>query len=943
MNNRINNNLPLIITALALMAVVLVVICAWLKKKENQDNETAENLIPEIRNFYFDLSGKYIAHSDELAVKNKFADLYSAVSKLVIRPKNSKYGAISKFKNDYKNIHGFIEGQNREFIDSEKAKYDYLLSDIDGRSLDDQQREAVISDEDHNLVIAGAGSGKTLTISGKVKYLCETKGIKPEDILLITFTRKAAQEMTDRIADRLGYNVQATTFHKLGLDILKMAKKKTYDVKDDIRQFFEDYFEKTIGKDKKMLQALMNFFAYYLQLPTDLNNFDSLGDVYEHEKSMDLETIKSRYDKASYAEEKANEVYDERISLKRERVKSLQEVEIANFLFLHGIRYEYEALYRFQDKTSERRAYKPDFYLPGYDIYIEHFGVNRNNKCPWLSPIEEEKYVEDMKWKKDTHRQNGTKLVCTYSYYYSEGILLSKLEELLLKEGVEFKEIDIEEIFNAVYVKQGKKYFSEFISLCCTFISLFKSNGYKLNDLEGLNYKSKQYNNAFFRNRLDLFKDIIYTLIDEYNTYLRDAGAFDFSDMIIESTEAIKEGFRVHDYKYVIIDEYQDTSVARYKLVKAILDQTKAKLFCVGDDWQSIYRFAGSDISLFTSFEKYFGYTKTTKIEKTYRNSQELIDEVGRFIMMNPQQIKKNLLSDKRTDKPIVFLRYSDSNRTEVIKKIFDAIFLASGKGASVLLLGRTNYDFEIIKESNLFYGKNFEELHYKASPETPITFMTVHRSKGLEADNVVLLNFENSIMGFPNKIADDPILETVLSELDQYIYAEERRLLYVALTRTKNRSYVLTNADCPSEFIKDFPETDNTPQYGKRIDVKDTQSLCPRCKTGHLVKRINEKTHKTFIGCSNYPKCTYAINDVKAVENNNICPRCGGFLTLRTGKRGAFYGCSNYPKCTYTKEYKERKYCPKCGSELKLRKGTYGLFWGCSNYPRCKYIEKEQ
>ena len=365
-----------------------------------------------------------------------------------------------------------------------------------------QQREAVISDEKYNLVVAGAGSGKTLTISGKVKYLCEAKCIDPEDILLITFTRKAAQEMTDRIVGKLGFPVHATTFHKLGLDILKDAGKGNYDVKDDMRQFFEDYFSKDINSDKEMLQDLINFFAYYLQLPSDLNNFDSLGEVYEHEKSMDLETIKSKYNKASFVEENKISNTESKLTLKQERVKSLQEVEIANFLFLHGIRYEYESQYKYQDQESSRKVYRPDFYLPEYDIYIEHFGVDKNNRCPWLSRIEEEKYVEDMNWKKQWHKKNRTTLLCTYSYYYSEGILLSELEKMLKEKNVRFKDVDLEDVFNSVYKSQGKKYFSEFISLCCTFISLFKSNGYELEDLEKLNYKSREYDNNFFRNRL---------------------------------------------------------------------------------------------------------------------------------------------------------------------------------------------------------------------------------------------------------------------------------------------------------------------------------------------------------------------------------------------------------------------------------------------------------
>ena len=936
-------NKTVIIAAVVAVLILIAAIAFVLAKKKEQENERkAKELIPEIRNFYDAFNrDEYIVHSNELSVKDKYRDLHIRASKISLKTSSDKFETIRKFRNDYSDLHRYVENLNRQYIQSENAKYNALFSNIDGKSLDAQQREAVISDEEHNLVVAGAGSGKTLTISGKVKYLCETKGIRPEDILLITFTRKAAQEMTDRIADKLGYPVQATTFHKLGLDILKESGSGVYDVKDDMRQFFEDHFSKNIDDDKEMLQNLISFFAYYLQLPSDMKNFDSLGDMYEHEKSMDLETIKSKYDKASFVDENKLRNKETKLTLKQEKVKSLQEMEIANFLFLHGINYEYEAMYPYQDNESYRRSYKPDFYLPDYDIYLEHFGVDENNTCPWLSSIEEDKYIEDMLWKKEWHRKNKTKLLCTYSYYYSKGILLTELEKMLKQNGVEFKEIDLVDVFNAVYKTQGKKYFSEFISLCCTFISLFKSNGYEVKDLDSLDYKSKQYDNNFFRNRLKVFKDIISKLLVVYNDYLKENNAFDFSDMINLSTKTIRNGYQVHKYRYVIIDEFQDTSVARYRLVKAILDQTGAKLLCVGDDWQSIYRFAGSDISLFTSFSEYFGYTKTMKIEKTYRNSQQLIDEVGRFIMKNPQQIRKNLVSGKSLEGPISFWNYYGNGAAYELRKIMDYLLNKSGSKSSVLLLGRTNYDFEIIKDSELFYGKDVEHLHYKYSPDTPVSFLTVHRSKGLEADNVILLNFENSVLGFPNKIADDPMLEIVLSKADEYMYAEERRLLYVALTRTKNRVCVLVNGEKPSEFMTDFPISDNVLETDKITEQNDTETLCPKCKTGHLVRRKNEKTGTIFIGCSNYPKCDYTVNSTRAVEDRKRCPRCGGFLTLRPGKYGAFYGCSNYPNCQYTEEFNEYKRCPECGSEMKIRKGKTGLFWGCSNYPNCKHTEK--
>lgn len=230
------------------------------------------------------------------------------------------------------------------------------------------------------------------------------------------------------------------------------------------------------------------------------------------------------------------------------------------------------------------------------------------------------------------HKQNQTTLLETYSYYSSEGRLLTELEAMLLAKGVEFKEPDFNSIFNAIYEEAGEKYFSEFISLCSTFITLFKSRGESIDEIDKLQHSKQIKETAFYRERTRLFLQIIKPIIVAYNAHLSEIGAVDFSDMINEATRIVCGGYRVHPYKWIIIDEYQDISVSRFKLVKAIIDQTGAKLLCVGDDWQSIYRFTGSDISLFTHFSEFFTDPVILRLEQTYRNSQQLIDVAGMFI-----------------------------------------------------------------------------------------------------------------------------------------------------------------------------------------------------------------------------------------------------------------------------------------------------------------------
>ena len=868
-----------------------------------------EALYAQIALFKDDLKaqeGKYTNQDEAIQFRDKWADLYKEAKAARLGKKSPLWEERKQFTDTFDRLAEVLTGYNSAVIAAESKRCDALLSDIDGKNLDPQQRAVVLCNEKRMLVLAGAGSGKTLTIAGKVKYLCQEKGVSPEDILLIAFTHKSAEEMTDRISGKLGIPVSATTFHKLGLDLIREAEGKRPDVYEGLTDFCRDYFQNVITTQAGQVRCIIEFFAYYLHIPADMEQFSSLGEAYDYEKSVDLETLRSKYDQAKWIGKKEQSKKEQQRTLQDERVRSLEEVSIANFLFLNGVQYEYERPYPFPDNDPDRKPYHPDFYLPEYDIYLEHFGINREGKLPWLSAVEEEKYQEGMAWKRQVHKKNGTKLLETYSYLSSEGRLLEYLDSLLKKNGVKYKEPDFTDIFESVYEKQSDRYFSEFIKLCATFVALFKSQGHKIDDLGSLQDNGVSSQMPFFRKRNAAFKMIVRPLMEAYDAFLREKGAVDFADMINLAAENVTAGQKVHPYRYVIIDEYQDISYARYRLVKAILDQTGANLLCVGDDWQSIYRFAGSDISLFTDFERYFGRSVIMRLERTYRNSQQLIDEAGRFVLRNPYQLKKSLVSPKSLDYPISFFCY-DIAPFQMLRKAIDKIISEFGKDSSILILGRNKFDFEILIGSQLFQWHRDGTLMYWDSPETPIRFLTAHKSKGLEADNVILLNFQNSTLGFPNKIADDPVLALVLAEPEDFLYAEERRLLYVALTRTKNRVFVLTDSRKPSEFFKEFKPSKSVFILNKETDIADLP-CCPKCRTGYLLSRRNERTGKFFVGCSNYPKCDYVVRDVTVLTEQKVCPQCGGFLVRRRGQYGEFYGCTNYPRCSYTEQISVEK-----------------------------------
>lgn len=789
-----------------------------------------------------------------------------------------------------------VAQHNREFVERESARLSGFFDSLAGYPLDSQQKECCIVDEDAGIVIAGAGSGKTSVIMAKVAYLVKIRHVPPENILLISFTNKAANEMSERISGCLGESkVSASTFHKFGLEVIKCFAKDRYDIADET--FLKRAIHKALtGNDDyapELYESAVDFFAYHFNADDgDDSKYETFADKIEHDKCQDLHTLKSLITGIG-----------ENITLGGEQVKSAEEVLIANFLFLNGIEYVYEKLYdKPYDDDGQHRAYHPDFYLPEYDVYIEHYGIDELGNPPhFFSPVEQQKYKTGIEWKRSLHAAAKNKYIESYSWWVIKGVIFENLKSELLKNGVVFRPRDRHEVLKLLREKAGNK-FDDTENLLATFITLFKSNGYDVPKFDEMLQEETNTKKATLRQRS--FLRLAKSLFIRYERELSNENVFDFSDMINKAT-AIVDKLPKHTlgFSYVIVDEYQDASMSRMKLIKAIIGNTGAHLFCVGDDWQSIYRFAGSDISLFTHFSEYVGHAAVMRIENTYRNSQELIDIMGRFVMMNPRQIPKALRSGRNCASPIEIVTYDgDEGKQVALRDIARRIYkLVNGQEVTVLLLGRTKYDNKVLRESQLFVPDGgVGRYKIPQAPNLKFEFLTVHKSKGLEGDYVVLLNADSGSLGFPNMVADDPILQLVLGKAEDYEFAEERRLFYVALTRTRNKSYVLVPRNRYSSFIDDLCGIGVECKNMKSAETNAQLVACPKCGKGHLVGRRG--THGMFSGCSNYPQCDYTVN-FTVTPDTPRCPACGGFLAKRYMKtrRVPFWGCTNYPHCGYT------------------------------------------
>lgn len=742
-----------------------------------------------------------------------------------------------KFIETYEQLPSKLQAYNDRLANQKAADAAKLILPVEGKMLDEQQMRCITKNVRNHLVLAGAGTGKTTTIVGYVKYLLKKEICTPEDILVLSFTNASASEMSTRLNKEIGRPVTAQTFHKLGLDIITSVQgKKPKIYSSDIRQFV-----------RKQLDLLTQDAAYLRELCIYL--------IYNEAKQ------KSEFDFQTEEEYCAYLKYNSPVTLKKEIVKSYGELDIANFLTQNGITYVYEQEYPVDTRTSEFGQYHPDFYLPDYDLYIEYFGINRQGEVPpYFSGKSgmsaSQTYQAGIKWKRELHRQNGTHIIETYAYEKFEEQLLPTLEEHLKKAGVVFTPMSTEEMWGEINGNNNQK-LDRLTELFGTVITLLKSNNCTLDNIRNRNHN--------FRNipSIDAVIGLIEPIYNNYQDMLRIHGEIDFNDMLHLAFVYVQSGKFIHPYRYVIIDEYQDISQARYRLLDIMRQQKDYQLFCVGDDWQSIYRFNGSDIGFILNFEKYWGASEISRIETTYRFPQSLIDVSSSFIMKNPEQKRKQLRS------AIVDHGFS----MEKITGYTDAYcveFLADRlkelpQGSSVLFLGRYRFDIRILDKQQYFsYQYNTAvgmiEVTYARRSDLQISFMTVHSSKGLQADYVFLLNNKAYGMGFPSQIADAPILQLLLDNCDHFPFAEERRLFYVAITRAKKKVWLVTLKGNESVFVKEVDEV-----HGKNMQKE--QYTCPLCG-GHLVRRSGP--YGDFFGCSNYKTngCRFKRN-IKKVEHS--------------------------------------------------------------------------
>ena len=719
------------------------------------------------------------------------------------------------------NLKSMFEEKNQEILNAELISQKQFLENIESKPLSMEQGTAVITFDNRVLLVAAAGSGKTSVMVARAAYATLKKFVDPSKILLLAFNKAAAEELQERVKTRFenanidSTGIKASTFHAFGLDVIGRALNE--------RPAVAPWVDK--GRDFEEIANIVK------ELKDSSEDFKYKWDLYR--LIFPPETIKltgiehDAWDSESKVQ--GYRTFDGKI------VRSHGERMIANWLYLHGVSYQYERDYKFKTSNAQHRQYKPDFYYPEIDVWHEHWALDKKGNPPpdFIG------YLEEIQWKRKLHSDNKTELIETtfWEVVFSNG--LTYLKEELIKRGVKINwdpdrpkaaYTDIED--------------AEIIRLVRTFMTHVKSNSLTTAEISA---RLMGKWNHLKSDRTDLFLEIYWKIHDEWNNRLNAINAIDFEDMLIQAAGMVENNMYVPDYDLILVDEFQDSSSARARLVRSLLKLKGKFVLVVGDDWQSINRFAGADVSLMSKFHDLFGKGPTLHLSRTYRCTQTIADVATKFVIKNPDQIKKNVIADQVGEgNPIVLIRAGGEHQgvREALERISKDLKASGRKNATVYILGRYNFNRDWVPNEDF--------------PGLKITYRTVHGSKGLEADYVVLVNLEFGRHGFPSEIEDDPILNLAMSELETFEHAEERRLLYVALTRAKKQAFLVTKQNKDSMFAVEL-------MSDSLIDVVTLDSAnsenppvqtCPKCKKGVMVIRTGP--YSNFLGCNRFPKCVH-------------------------------------------------------------------------------------
>ncbi len=733
---------------------------------------------------------------------------------------------------------GVRHAYNDVFVTSELLKLQPFFDDLDGRSLSDQQREACIRLEDNNLLVASAGSGKSATMVGKVAYVLEKQLYRPDEILLLAFNKSAADELRTRIARQLGVEEGAlecrvTTFHALGRGIIEEAEGRPPQLANWVdhpageARIIEEIIRQLVETDPEFARLWSNLLVVHPKADIPAEVFDTEANYRRY--------ISDRLRKGEATIG----------SLAGVIVRSLQEQKIVNWLWLHSVAFEYERQIAVEDEGGAVRHLHPDFYYPLTETVHEHFALNSDGTSPFAD------YVQHAESKRQAYRRNEIDFFETTSAHASNETLLSTLEAELARRAVPFERKSYAEIVEAIEPVVIKHY-HKLISTCIKHIRASHLT------LDMLLERAKTLHD---KERAKLYARVVWMIAQGYSRKLEEAKRIDFDSMIADAVRLVETGRYQSPYSLILVDEFQDISEPRANLIKALKQQKAfSKVFAVGDDWQSIYRFAGSDITIFTQFEANFGTSWQGRLEQTYRCNQLIAETAATFVQRNPEQIAKSVRSTRPAIPRSIRVIPIDDERgrpefAQACRRLLERLDIALG---SIAEQWRSEPDAKL--KVLVLWRYNLLDPFGGIPPSfanIEVSGQSFHRAKGLEADYTVLLDVSEGDYGVPSRIEDDELLNLVIPQPETFAYAEERRLFYVALTRASRGVYLIANSRQPSRYIRELCEIAGDEVRFETIEGAALRQ-CPVCLVGQMVERRN-RNGTVFCGCNQFPDCKHS------------------------------------------------------------------------------------
>jgi DNA helicase-4 len=687
---------------------------------------------------------------------------------------------------------------NRKFVEQRKREYGYLFNK--GKlSLDSEQQTAVVTDDKYNLVIAGAGAGKTEVLITRIAYLTERKPdtVQPNRILAIAFQDKAKREIEERLRTRYKIDdVNIRTFHKLGKDILEKARGdriKHTDIVDENKKF------DLVKTEYYQLLKDPDYYRLFLDYVRAFRDNRPQEDSQEKEDNLALKQAMSY------------------VALNNKHVRSLAEREILNFFLMNKLNDERIEI----EYEHDMHNFLPDFWLPKFDLHIEHWGIDKKGNVPnYWGPNAREDYPRVMAEKREWCASNNKLLVETYSYEYdadNPDKFIEILKQRVIKKlesrfpgKFEFSPLRHNEIVELAWAPFKDPTPDDILN----FIKNAKVYGLSPEKVE-----ERLRNEKWSRKQL-AFAQLALPAYRAYSNQLRERGKIDFEDMINEAVDKLRNdnGLLANVYDHILVDEYQDISKQRCKLVAELLRRNpNCKLFCVGDDWQSIMGFAGSNLNFFVNFDKFFSRPAITKISTNYRSVKSIVDAGATVISNNGGcQIAKQTVACRNELRPIRVLSsthdedFERQYHEQIVNDCLDRIADHMQNGCEprdILVLSRYKSSYAVkdfiekAKERSMDFAFDSE-----FARRNQFRLMTVHKSKGLEAKVVFILDVIKGTYGFPCEIEDSSIYAPAREDYPKQDHKEEeRRLFYVAMTRAKEDLTIYTWKPSKSEFLEEI------------------------------------------------------------------------------------------------------------------------------------------